>query len=188
MNMPFSPPHETEFRTPFGIIRLAWVGSALGPRVVRIILPGDLRVDRREFLPAIPPASVEEKKIRDLIHNIRSFLSGKPVTFGTELLDLDRCSPFQRRVLLAEYAIPRGYVSTYGRIARHLGVPGGARAVGNALAHNPFPLVIPCHRALRSDGSAGGFQGGPAMKVRLLEMEGACFGPNGILRMEHLWY
>jgi len=186
--MPSSPPHATEFPTPFGIVRLAWVGSAAGLRVVRITLPGDLRVDRREFLPPVPPASVTEKEIRDLIRAIRSFLSGTPVTFGTELLDLDRCAPFQRRVLRAEYAIPRGYVSTYGRIARHLGVPGGARAVGNALAHNPFPLVIPCHRALRSDGSAGGFQGGPAMKIRLLEMEGARFNPDGRVRMEHLWY
>ncbi|MDD1689676.1 MAG: MGMT family protein [Methanoregula sp.] len=104
------------------------------------------------------------------------------------MLDLDRCPPFQRRVLLAEHAIPRGYVSTYGRIARHLGIPGGARAVGNALSKNPFPLVIPCHRALRSDGSTGGFQGGAAMKVRLLEMEGASFLPDGKVLMEHLWY
>jgi len=131
---------------------------------------------------------VKDKKIRVLIGDIQSFLSGKEVVFGTEMLDLDRCPPFQRRVLLAEHAIPRGYVSTYGRIARHLGIPGGARAVGNALSKNPFPLVIPCHRALRSDGSTGGFQGGAAMKVRLLEMEGASFLPDGKVLMEHLWY
>jgi methylated-DNA-[protein]-cysteine S-methyltransferase len=63
-------------------------------------------------------------------------------------------------------------VSTYGRIAAHLGIPGGARAVGNALATNPFPIVIPCHRAIRSDGTLGGYQGGLAMKRALLEQEG----------------
>ena len=123
-----------------------------------------------------------------LVVDIQSFLSGNNVVFGTRLLELDRCRPFQKRVLLAEYAIPRGFVSTYGRIARHLGVPGGARAVGNALAHNPFPIVIPCHRALRSDGSLGGFQGGLDMKRRLLEMEGARFQPGGRIVPDQVWY
>ena len=98
------------------------------------------------------------------------------------------CTPFQRRVLLAEFGIPRGYVSTYGRIARFIRVPDGARAVGNALAGNPFPIVIPCHRALRSDGSIGGFQGGREMKERLLRMEGVRIGEDGRVVMEHVWY
>ena len=95
---------------------------------------------------------------------------------------------FQQQVLKAEHRIPRGYVSTYGRIARHLGVPGGARAVGNALAKNPFPIVVPCHRALRSDGSIGGFQGGLAMKRQLLAWEGARFSPAGKVLMDRTWY
>jgi methylated-DNA-[protein]-cysteine S-methyltransferase len=75
-------------------------------------------------------------------------------------------------VLLAEYRIPRGRVSTYGAVAKHIGVPRGARAVGNALARNPFPIVIPCHRAIRADGSLGGYRGGLVMKRALLELEG----------------
>jgi methylated-DNA-[protein]-cysteine S-methyltransferase len=63
-------------------------------------------------------------------------------------------------------------VTTYGRLARHLGAPRASRAAGRALATNPFPIVIPCHRAVRSDGSLGGYQGGVEMKARLLEMEG----------------
>ncbi len=78
-------------------------------------------------------------------------------------------------MLQAEYGIPRGWVSTYGRIARELGVVGGGRAVGNALASNPFPLLIPCHRAVRSTGALGGYQGGLEMKKALLEMEGVVF-------------
>lgn len=84
---------------------------------------------------------------------------------------MDACSDFQREVLLAEHGIPRGMVSTYGRIARRVGRATAARAVGTALARNPFPIVIPCHRAIRSDGTLGGYLGGLPMKRALLEME-----------------
>ena len=103
-------------------------------------------------------------------------------------MTLERCPPFQRQVLLAESGIPRGWVSTYGRIANHIGVPKGARAVGNALARNPFPLIIPCHRAVRADGSLGGFQGGPEMKRALLEMEGVEFLPTGRVSPARIYY
>jgi len=108
-----------------------------------------------------------------------AFLDGEPVVFDLSLLALGDCSPFQRRVLEAEHGIPRGWVTTYGRIAQHVGVPRGARAVGGALARNPFPILIPCHRAIRSDGTLGGFQGGAAMKRTLLELEGVRFGSDG---------
>ena len=88
------------------------------------------------------------------------------------LMDLDRCSQFQRGVIIAEYWVPRDYVTTYGRLARQVGASRASRAAGRALATNPFPIVIPCHRAVRSDGSLGGYQGGVEMKARLLEMEG----------------
>jgi methylated-DNA-[protein]-cysteine S-methyltransferase len=103
------------------------------------------------------------------------FLRGEAVALPIDLLDATVCTPFQWRVLMAEKAIPRGEVRTYGQIAAQVGCPRGARAVGNALANNPFPIVIPCHRAVRSDGSLGGFQGGVAMKRALLEMEGVRF-------------
>ena len=181
-------PAENVFSTAFGEIRLRWFDSGSGPKIVRIILPGDKRTERTGFPPADSVKHAENESILALISDIRSFLSGNNVVFGTGMLDLAECWPFQQRVLLAEHAIPRGYVSTYGRIARHLGVPGGARAVGNALARNPFPIVIPCHRALRSDGDPGGFQGGREMKVRLLEMEGGRFRKNGKMLMERVWY
>ena len=68
---------------------------------------------------------------------------------------------FQESVLRAEATeIPRGRVSTYKLIAEHVGTHNGARAVGTALARNPFPLIVPCHRAIRSDRRLGGYQGG----------------------------
>jgi methylated-DNA-[protein]-cysteine S-methyltransferase len=91
----------------------------------------------------------------------------------------DRCSPFQQQVLRIEHGVPRGRVTSYQRIAEKLNRPRSARAVGRALAANPFPILIPCHRAIRSDGTLGGFQGGPAMKRALLALEGIEFASNG---------
>jgi methylated-DNA-[protein]-cysteine S-methyltransferase len=101
-----------------------------------------------------------------------AFLAGKDLRFSLAVARLDLCSTFQQKVLRAEHGIPRGRVSTYQRIAGNLGHPRAARAVGTALAHNPFPIIVPCHRAIRSDGTLGGFQGGMEMKRTLLEMEG----------------
>ncbi|MFX1318507.1 MAG: methylated-DNA--[protein]-cysteine S-methyltransferase, partial [Promethearchaeota archaeon] len=83
---------------------------------------------------------------------------------------------------------PRGWISTYKRIAQHIGIVNGARVVGNTLARNPFPLVIPCHRAIKSDGTLGGYQGGLAMKRRLLENEGILFTPSGKVVMRNVYY
>jgi methylated-DNA-[protein]-cysteine S-methyltransferase len=90
-------------------------------------------------------------------------------------VDLARVGPFERDVLQALLRIPAGQVRTYGEIARAVGDPGAARAVGTACSRNPLPLLIPCHRVVRSDGGLGGYsmRGGVALKRRLLEGEGA---------------
>jgi len=72
-------------------------------------------------------------------------------------------------------AIPRGETRTYGQIARQVGSPRAARAVGQAMANNPWPVIVPCHRVLGSDGRLTGFGGGLEMKRRMLEMERASF-------------
>lgn len=113
--------------------------------------------------------------------NIQRFLKGEEITFDLSFLDFSRCYPTQKKVLLAEYAIPRGWVSSYKRIAGHIGVKNGARVVGNSLARNPFPIFIPCHRAIRTNGELGGYQGGLTMKRLLLEMEGVKIRKNKIL-------
>jgi methylated-DNA-[protein]-cysteine S-methyltransferase len=173
----------------FGVVGIVWHQAAVGPEVYQILLPqAEDAAERavRERYPAAEPRSCQP--VLQLGHRIRRFLAGEEIGFDLDLLALDRCSPFQRRVLLAEYGIPRGWVSTYGRIAAHLGVPGGARAVGGALARNPFPLVIPCHRAVRSDGHLGGFQGGLEMKAALLRLEGVALSASGKVRGGRFYY
>jgi methylated-DNA-[protein]-cysteine S-methyltransferase len=119
---------------------------------------------------------------------LRRYADGENVRFDLGLLALDACGYFQREVLLSEYAIPRGAVSTYGRVARVVGHRGAARAVGQALARNPFPVVIPCHRAVRADGSLGGYRGGVRMKRALLELEGVEVDPRGRVCVDQFYY
>lgn len=92
---------------------------------------------------------------------------------GKELkYDLRNLTEFERAVLLKALEIPRGEVRSYSWVATEIGRPKAVRAVGNALGHNPIPILIPCHRVVRSDGSIGNYALGPAMKVELLSTEG----------------
>jgi methylated-DNA-[protein]-cysteine S-methyltransferase len=158
----------------WGDLGIVWHETGSGVQVARILLPNEQHVAEGVGQATLSDSSLPAA-IAELGERLQCFLAGDRVEFEQrhlDLLALETCSGFQRRVLLAEYGIPRGWVSTYGRIAKHLGVSGGARAVGNALGSNPFPIVIPCHRAVRADGGLGGFRGGVEMKRALLTMEG----------------
>jgi len=108
-----------------------------------------------------------------VIDKIKRYCSGENVSFEGCEMCWSSLSPFQQKVLKAAMKIPYGSVVTYGCLAQKIGCPRGSRAVGNALAKNPFPLVIPCHRIIRGDGKPGGFSagGGVMLKNKLLEME-----------------
>lgn len=175
--------------TPFGTIAIAWMRAGEREKVCRVFLPNE-RITGEELVRKTYPSSkkLTSGLIEELGGQIDGFLRGEPIVFALDTTRLDQCPRFQRSVLLAEYRIPRGWVSTYGRIARHLGIPGGARAVGGALSRNPFPIIIPCHRAIRSDGQLGGFQGGPKMKRALLELEGIRFSSTGKVVAPSLLY
>ena len=189
------PPRYTLCPTPFGELVLVWREEAEGALLQRLYLP-------RDGASPLPRAQAEHAGcvagehpgIGLLGAALVRGLRGGPLTLALAqesgvALDLPACPAFQQRVLLAEAAVPRGYVTTYGRLAAHLGAPQAARAVGAALAHNPFPLLIPCHRALRGDLSLGGFQGGLAMKAALLTMEGHTVVAGRVLANEaQLWY
>ena len=175
--------------SPFGPVAIVWWDRGGIPLVRRILLPSPntaaVTLAGREF-PGSTRRSCPE--IDRLGRDVRDFLSGRPVEFEVHLIDLSRCPAFQRHVLLAEAGIPRGWTSTYGRIARHVGRPRAARAVGRALSCNPFPVVIPCHRAIRQGGELGGFQGGVEMKRALLRYEGVRFSPEGRVVPERIYY
>jgi O-6-methylguanine DNA methyltransferase len=94
-------------------------------------------------------------------------------------VDLHECSDFERRVLRKAAEIKRGGARPYGWLAREIGAPDATRAVGNALGRNPVPLLIPCHRVVRGDYSAGGYVFGGEAKRALLEREGLNFGAIG---------
>lgn len=175
--------------TPYGPAVIIWRDSGSSAKIVRVLLsnPAALATKRAsELYPDTHESSCQE--IDSLLSAICRFLEGEPVDFGLDVADLSVCGEFQQRVLRAEHAIPRGSVSTYKLIAAHLGVPGGARTVGNALANNPFPLIVPCHRAIRSDYSPGGYQGGVDMKRSLLSKEGIVFDRSGRVRFSHFHY
>ena len=91
---------------------------------------------------------------------------------GSLPVDLRSVSPFQAEVLRAITAIPPGEVRPYAWVARQVGRPGAVRAVGTAMARNPVPVVVPCHRVIRSDGTVGNYAYGPDMKRALLTAEG----------------
>jgi methylated-DNA-[protein]-cysteine S-methyltransferase len=172
-----------------GALTIVWQETEAGPKVRCVLLPNEQALARSVFGITLADASpLWCPAIGALGERIGRFLEGEAVDFDLGLLALERCSEFQRRVLLAEYQIPRGWVSTYGGIARSLGVPRGARAVGGALSRNPFPIVIPCHRAIRADGQLGGYRGGIEMKRALLQLEGVEVAPTGKVLTDRFYY
>ncbi|HUX03228.1 MAG TPA: methylated-DNA--[protein]-cysteine S-methyltransferase [Phycisphaerae bacterium] len=157
------------FDTPWGPMGLA----ATGRGVVRVVLPGhrrraELQALRRRTPGAVPPAA--DRHARRAEREIREHLAGKRRRF-TVRLDLGGLPVFQRRALAAARRIPYGRTATYGRLAAQIGRPKAARAVGRAMARNPVPLLVPCHRVTAAGGALGGFGGGAALKRRLLALE-----------------
>lgn len=166
-----------------GLVRRRQDGRTL---IRRIFLPhGGISTDKR-IRDAFPDAVPEKAERGGIGLQLRAFLAGEAVDFTFAELDFEIVGGFTRRVLLADREIPRGRVMTYGGLAAKLGLPGGARAVGNAMAANPFPLICPCHRVIRSGGGLGGFGGGLPMKKALLTMEGVAFDRNDRVLPQHI--
>jgi methylated-DNA-[protein]-cysteine S-methyltransferase len=119
--------------------------------------------------PAEPTAQVQQA-----IDGIVALFRGEKRDLREIVLDVEGLPDFNRRVYELARTIPPGTTLTYGEIAMRLGTPGMARAVGQALGQNPWPIVVPCHRVLAADGGMGGFSapGGVSTKRRMLEVEG----------------
>jgi methylated-DNA-[protein]-cysteine S-methyltransferase len=120
------------------------------------------------------PVERSRTHVAQVTEQLKDYFAGKRDSFDVPL-DLRSITPFQRVVLDAIQQIPSGETISYGGLARRIGKPGAARAVGRALGSNPIPIIIPCHRALAADGSLGGYsgRGGVRTKQALLSLEGA---------------
>ncbi|MDD2901651.1 MAG: methylated-DNA--[protein]-cysteine S-methyltransferase [Syntrophales bacterium] len=176
-------------QTPLASVAVLWAVHRGRPRIVKTIIyrpEVPMEVAIKSDLGNSQAAGCPE--IDRVAEQIEAFLNGAAVRFSLDSILLERCSDFQQQVLRAEHGIPRGKVSAYQLIAGVIGRPGAARAVGTALATNPFPIIIPCHRAVRSDRTLGGYQGGLKMKRALLEMEGISFDQAGRVAVEDFFY
>jgi methylated-DNA-[protein]-cysteine S-methyltransferase len=162
------------FDTAIGRCGIAWGERGIvGVQLPEAQAPATRARLRRRFPGTVeaPPSSLARRAIA----RMTALLDGEPVDLSDLMLDLESLPPFQRRVCEAARAIPVGATLTYGEIATLIGEPGAARAVGQALGANPFPIIVPCHRVLAAGGKPGGFSapGGVTTKLRLLATEGA---------------
>ena len=179
----------TTFSSSFDTFTIVWKESGSDLQLYRIFLSDHEQNSEIKALESFKHVNSQlNSSIALLGEKIQRFLKGENVEFDLDLLDFNRCLEIQKRVLLADYGIPRGWVSTYKRIANHIGISNGARVVGNALARNPFPIVIPCHRAIKTNGDLGGYQGGINMKRILLEMEGIEISERGKVITNRIYY
>jgi len=169
----------------FGEIIIVWRWT--DKKVVRVFLPKQCDLFKSSVYNSAKVLEIHDDTVRNICIKLSNMLQGRPTGLSLDVLDWAMTQPFQQRVLRMEYKIPHGMVSTYGRLASKLGHSGAARAVGTALAHNPFPIIIPCHRTIRSDKSLGGYAGGLAMKKKLLELEGVEFDRGGRVVTDRLW-
>ena len=154
------------FETPLGVCAVRWTEAG----VASVRLPSE----RTEALPRLGDGFSVPDDVQHAIDGVVAVLRGEPIDLRFVALDEHGIDPFRRAVYAATRAIPSGSTATYGDIARAIGRPDGARDVGAALARNPFPIVVPCHRVVGADGRLTGFSapGGLATKRRMLELEG----------------
>jgi methylated-DNA-[protein]-cysteine S-methyltransferase len=161
------------FDTPIGCCAIAW-----GPGGIRALdLPEETAAATAERVRWRAPGASETvppPEVQLVIDAVVGQLSGKELDLGWVRLDMEGLPLFHRRVYEVARAIPAGRTLTYGEVARQMGAPRAARAVGQALGRNPFPVVVPCHRVVAAGGGLGGFSahGGTSTKERLLAIEG----------------
>lgn len=155
-------------------MKFGWLGVCGSPKGLhRLILPCENRAEVIRWLKKSTDAQlVEDKeKFRKLIKDLRNYFAGKRIPFDYRL-DLSPLTNFQKKALLKTKEIPYGETRSYKWVAESIGNPEAARAIGQVMAKNPLPIIIPCHRVIASNGKLGGFGWGPDWKRRLLRLEG----------------
>jgi methylated-DNA-[protein]-cysteine S-methyltransferase len=154
---------------------LGWMAAIVAGRTVRQLTFGhaSAKAARAALDPNLLTHARAAKRNTPLERRLREFASGKPDDLRDIPVETGAMSDFQIRIQNECRRIPYGRTLSYAALAARAGVPRGARAVGNCMAGNRVPLVVPCHRVVRSDGGVGSYsaEGGAAMKRRLLELE-----------------
>ena len=153
-------------------IGVVWEYRNKKAKIRRIYLPASkskLLSQIRGDFPAIKQPECKIKNGADRL--IAELYKGKKGKVILSMMDMEKLRAFQRQVLQQACRISRGKVATYSGLAEKVGKPGAARAVGTVMANNPFPIMIPCHRVIRADGTLGGFGGGLKMKKKMLKSE-----------------
>jgi O-6-methylguanine DNA methyltransferase len=158
----------TKAESALGEVFVAW--NACGVSAVRI--GSDEQAFAAWYGERFARRCVEAVEIDSIAAAARARLHGEDVDVPVDLRD---CSPFEPRVLHKAAEVKRGSARPYGWVAREIGAPDAMRAVGNALGRNPVPLLIPCHRVIRTDCTAGNYVFGSDAKRKLLEAEGLDF-------------
>ncbi len=165
----------TSFRSPLGWVGICWHGTA----VARLSIGHSTReAALRALGVSVRPDSPAESADPQLIERLEAYTVGEPVDFRAVPVDFDGMTAFQKRVASACRAVLFGETTTYAALAAAAGSPKAARAVGQCMASNRVPLIVPCHRVLGSDRRLGGFSapGGINLKRRLLKLEGVLVG------------
>jgi methylated-DNA-[protein]-cysteine S-methyltransferase len=183
--LPADPPELTDRAEAEGLIDVAYtsVDSPLGPLVVAATPVGLVRVSYSEFrgedevleelARRVSPRVLEAPARLDPVRReLDEYFEGRRQDFEVPI-DWSHLAGFTREVLRATARIGFGEVSTYAGVAAEAGSPRAVRAAGNALGANPMPVVVPCHRVLRTGGTLGGYTGGIERKEFLLRLEGA---------------
>ncbi|MBN2474872.1 MAG: methylated-DNA--[protein]-cysteine S-methyltransferase [Pirellulales bacterium] len=155
--------------------RLGWIALIGAGKTLKQLTFGHAssRAAIRALDPGLRAAAEPGDWNAQLVRRLQDYASGQPVDFRDVRIDTQGLTAFQRRVTAQCRKIAYGEVRTYGRLAALAGSPRAARAVGNCMAANRFPLIVPCHRVLPASGRPGAFSapGSTAMKQRLLAME-----------------
>ena len=144
-------------------------------KLIKLITPGS-KLLQKATIRDMGLGEYDSDLLPELADKLAEYFEGSAVSFNDISCDLTSLSAFAQRVLSATREIPFGTVVSYKEIADMIGSPKAARAVGRALASNPIPIVIPCHRVIRSDGQIGGYSGSNdvRLKRKLLRLE-RCF-------------
>jgi methylated-DNA-[protein]-cysteine S-methyltransferase len=168
-------------------IGFVWSSIVKKTLIERIYLPNSRENLLGKIFRDFPAITSKQRVVNGGISQaITDLYKGRERYFDFTLLNFSPLTEFARCVLLKTCKIPHGRVATYSDLAAAAGHPRACRAVGTIMANNPFPIVIPCHRVIRSDGNPGQFGGGCAMKRRLLEKEGVFFAPSGMVLSKYL--